>query len=148
MTEQNIIDFVIEKLNEYPKLKYNKKSDTELEIYCLEENGFDIMLELGEIENTLYLGSSDWQYDNTEDQINEMLQLIVLGLTGVARLKVFSRNSEPYKWILQVQDIEGNWFDNGTFRILNFNFWTKSEIKYLQNNLLPKNILFPYNETE
>jgi len=31
---------------------------------------------------------------------------------------------------------------------MNFNFWTKTGIKYLQNDLLPKDILYADNETE
>lgn len=69
-------------------------------------------------------------------------------MTGIARLKEFSKNGKSYKWALQIQDRDGNWFDNGTMGLINFNFWTKVDIKYLQNNLLPKEILYDNNDTE
>jgi hypothetical protein len=143
MKNQNIIDFVIEKLNKYPAVKFQKKSDKELEIFCNDENGFDILLEIEERENTLHFGNFHWHFENTEEiEINEMLNQLVFGLTGLSRLKVFSKNGNPYKWTLQIQDSEGNWHDDGTMGIMSINFWTKAEVKYLQNNLLPKDLLY------
>lgn len=148
MTEQNIIDIVVEKLNKYPDVKFYKKNDSELEIFCRDDKGFDILLQTDPRENTLYFGIFHWHFDNTEDEINEMLNQLVFGLTGIARLKVFSKNGKAYKWTLQIQDRDGNWFDNETMGLMNFNFWTKAEINYLRNDLLPKDILYADNETE
>ncbi|MBP9068391.1 MAG: hypothetical protein KBG47_02715 [Bacteroidia bacterium] len=148
MTEQNIIDFVVEKLIKYPDIKYDKKSDSELEIFCRDEQGFDILLQLDQRENTLHFGTFHWHFDNNEEETDEMLNQLVFGLTGIARLKELSKNGKAYKWTLQIQDREGNWFDNGTMGRMNFNFWTKTDIKYLQNDLLPKDILYADNETE
>ncbi|HCQ13480.1 hypothetical protein, partial [Flavobacterium sp.] len=74
--------------------------------------------------------------------------LLVFGLTGIARLKEFSKNGKAYKWTLQIQDRSSNWFDNGTVRLFNINFWTRAEIKYLHNDLLPKENLCSYNDKE
>src|SRR5690554_7134099 len=147
MKEQNIIDFVVEKLIKYPDIKYDKKSDSELEIFCRDEQGFDILLQLDQRENTLHFGTFHWHFDNNEEEIDEMLNQLVFGLTGIARLKELSKNGKAYKWTLQIQDRDGNWFDNGTMGLMNFNFWTKTGIKYLQNDLLPKDILYADNET-
>jgi len=148
MIEQNIIDFVIEKLNKYPVIKYIKKSDSELEIFRLDDHGFDILLHLDKRENTLHFGTFHWHFDNNQEEIDEMLNQLVFGLTGIARLKELSKNGKAYKWILQIQDREGNWFDNETMGLMNFNFWTKTNIKYLQNDLLPKDLLYADNGTE
>jgi hypothetical protein len=42
MTEHNIIDTVVEKLNKYPNIKFDKKSDSELEIFCRNDKGFEL----------------------------------------------------------------------------------------------------------
>ena len=148
MTEQNIIDTVKEVLNKYPDVKFEEKNDTELEIFCHDDNGFDILLQTDQRENTLHFGSFHWHFDNNNEETTEMLNQLIFGLTGVARLKEFSKGGKAYKWTLQIQDREGNWFDNGTMGLMNFNFWTKPEIRYLQNDLLPREILFSSNNTE
>lgn len=141
MKEQKIIDTIIEKLVKYPDIRFEKKNDWELEIFSRDERGFDILLQIDHRENTLHFGTFHWHFDNTEDEINEMLNQLVFGLTGIARLKELSKNGKAYKWTLQIQDNEGNWYDNGTMGLFNFNFWTKENVRYLQNDLLPKEIL-------
>jgi len=148
MKEQSIIDTVVEKLNKYPDIKFDKKNDSELKIFCRDDKGFDILLQTDQRENTLHFGTFHWHYDNTEEETNEMLNQLVFGLTGIARLKEFSKNDKAYKWTLQIQEKDCDWFDNGTMGLMNFNFWTKADIKYLQNDLLPKDILYADNETE
>ena len=148
MTELYIIDTVIEKLKKYPDIKYYKKNDSELEIFCRDEKGFDILLQVNQRENTLHFETFHLHFNNNEDETNEMLNQLVFGLTGITRLKKFSKNGKAYKWTLQTQDKDGNWFDNGTMGLMSLNFWTKADIKYLQNDLLPKEILFADNDTE
>ena len=71
-----------------------------------------------------------------------MLDQLIFGLTGAARLKEFSKSGKAFKWTLQIEDREGNWYDNGTVGLFNLNFWTKTEVTYFQNDLLPKNLLY------
>jgi hypothetical protein len=136
MADQNIIDKVVEKLNKYPDIKFEKRNDSELEIYRRDDKGFDILLQTGHRENTLHFGTFHWHFDNNDEETTEMLNQFVFGLTGVARLKEFSINGKAYKWTLQIQDSNGNWLDNGTMRLMNLNFWAKADVKYLQNDLL------------
>ena len=96
----------------------------------------------------MHFGTFHWHFDNNEEETNEMLNQLIFGLTGIARLKELSKNNKAYKWTLQIQDKEGNWFNNGTMGLMNFNFLTKPDIKYLQNDLLPKERLFEEIETE
>lgn len=142
MTEPNIIDTVVEKLNKYPDIKYYKKNQSELEIFCRNEKGFDILLQTNHREHTLHFGAFHWHYDFTEYETNEMLNQLLFGLTGIARVKVFSKKNKPYKWILQIQDRDGNWFDNGSMGLISLNFWATSDIQYYQNDLLPKSLLY------
>ncbi|WP_028980147.1 hypothetical protein [Sporocytophaga myxococcoides] len=142
MTELSIIESIIEKLSINPEIKFERRNNSELEIFNKDKNGFNILLQLAQREHTLHFGTFHWHYDNNEEEIGEMMTHLVFGLTGIARVKEFSKNGKSYKWTLQVVDRDGNWYDNGTMAFMNLNFWTKAEIKYLQNNLLPEEIFF------
>ncbi len=136
------MEIVVEKLIKYPDIKFIKKNNNkELIIFSHDNNGFDILLQMFPKENTLYFGNFHWHFKNTEEMTNAMLNQLIFGLTGIVRVKEFSKNSKAYKWTLQIQDREGKWLDTETTGLMNFNFWTKTDIKYLQNNLLPKDIL-------
>jgi len=148
MTEMNIIDTIVNTLNKYPDIKYCKKNDREIEIFCRDENGFDILLQLDQHENTLNFETFHLHFNNNEEETNEMLTLLALGLTGIARLKEFSKKGKAYRWTLQIQDKDDNWFENGTMGLINLNFWTKADVKYLQNDFLPKEIIFADNDAE
>jgi hypothetical protein len=148
MTKNNIVTIIVEKLKKYTDIKFDKKNDSELKIFCSVDKGFDILLQTDQRENTLHFGTFHWHFENTDEETNEMLNQLVLGLTGIVRLKEFSKNGKAYKWTLQIQDRDGNWFDKETMGLLNFNFWTKKDVKFLKNDLLPKAILYPENEPE
>ena len=148
MTEQKIIDTVVEKLIKYPEIKFERKDDNELVIFRNDTNGFDILLQTDNRENTLHFGTFHWHFENTEEEINEMLNQLVFGLTGIARIKEYSKNEKAYKWIIQIQDRDGNWHDDGRMGIFNFNFFTKAKFEYLQNSLLPKDILYTEDKPE
>ncbi len=78
-----------------------------------------------------------WHYDNTEEEIDDMLNQISYALFGSIRIKEFSNNKHPYKWVLQVQDQEGNWCDDQTMGKIS-TFLGKPDIRYLQNMILTK----------
>ena len=65
MTDHNIINNVVEKLKKYPDIQFNKKSNSELKIFCRDEKGFDILLITDQRENTLQFGTFHWHFDNT-----------------------------------------------------------------------------------
>jgi hypothetical protein len=145
MATKSIIDTIVEKLNKYPDIKYDKINDNELEIFSRNKNGFDILIQTDPRENTLHFGTFHSHFENNEQETNEMLNQLVFGLTGIARLKEYSKNGKAYKWTIQIQDKDGNWFSNGTMGVKNFNFWKKADINYLQNDLLPKELLYSDN---
>jgi hypothetical protein len=144
MTENNLIEFIIEKLKNYPDIEYQAKSSKELKIFKSNENGFDILLHLNTKENILHFGSSHWHFGKTDEELDELLKYLLFVLTGMARIKEYSKNKKGYKWILEFQDRAGNWYDNGAMGTINIKFWTKTEINYFQNNHLPKEILIAY----
>lgn len=138
MTTNKIILTITEKLAKYPNINFKIVNKDELNIYKENENGFDICIQTADRENTIYFDNFHWHFENNVKETNEMLDQLVFALAGVSRIKEQSRNGKAFKWTLQIQDNENNWHDNGTMGIMNFNFFSKTEIKYYQNTLLPK----------
>lgn len=141
MTGQDIIDNVIEELTKYPVVKFQKRNNDELKIFRNDEYGFDITLQTNVRENTLHFGSFHWHYENSEEEIDEMLSQLIFALVGLVRIKEFSKNGTAYKWTLQVKDSAGNWHNNGTMQTINLKFWITTDISYLQNTVLTEDIL-------
>ncbi len=107
-----------------------------LTIHCKKEHGFDMVLETDFGENTLYFNDFHWHFDNSEPEIEEMLNLLLSGLTGTARIKVFSKKGAAYKWTLETQDNDGQWNAQDTMSVMSPGIWHKTEIYYLQNYLV------------
>lgn len=141
MTDHNIIDIVVAELTKYPSVKFQKGKNDELKIYRNDEYGIDIILQTDVRENTLHFGSFHWHYENTEEEIDEMLSQLIFALVGLVRIQEFSKNGIAYKWTLQIKDSDGNWHDNGTMQTINLKFWTTPDISYLQNSILPESIV-------
>ena len=145
MATNKIILTITETLLKYPNVKFKIANDDELNIFKENENGFDICIQTADRENTMHFDTFHWHFDNSEEETNEMLDQLIFALTGISRIKEQSRNGKAYKWTLQILDREEIWHDNGTMGIMNFNIFSKTEIKYYQNFMLPKEKLFEDN---
>jgi hypothetical protein len=146
MATNKIIQTITEKLLKYPNIKFEVVNDNELEILKDNVNGFNICIQTADRENTMHFDNFHWHFDNNEEETNELLNQLIFGLRGITRIKEFSRNSKPYKWTQQIQDRDNNWHDNGTMGTFNLNFMSKTEIKYYQNSLLPRDKILEANE--
>lgn len=139
---RTILDAITDKLVKYPSVKFTRSSESELEIHPRNEQGFPIFIQLDQRENTLHFGSFHWHYDHTEEETNDLLDQLFLGLTGLARVKEFARHGKAYKWVLEVQDQAGIWHPYGTMATFSLNFWTKPQVSYLRNDLLPVSLVY------
>jgi len=135
--DQNIIDLILDELIKHPEISYRRPNADELKIFGTPIHGFDITLYIGIRENMLLFDQFHWHYDNTEEEIDEMLNEINYALFGYIRIKEFSYNKQPYKWVLQVQDQKGNWYDDQTTGKIS-KFGGKPDIRYFQNMILTK----------
>lgn len=133
---KTLIERVIEKLQKYPHIKFDKLNENELEIHESDKNGFPILLKKESTEYTLYFKAYHCHFDHTEDGENELLDKLYLGLSGVGRIKEFSKNDKIYKSIFELQDDREKWYDSGATVLLGVNFWTRPKIKYFQNHHL------------
>ena len=138
MTHDKIIPFLVDKLQKYPDIKFHLGHKGQLTIEPANDEGFKISLWTNKRENTLYFSDFyHWHFDNTENEQTELLNQVLYGLTGVARIKVFTKNDKTYKCSLEIQDKNKQWGVAGTTSSINLNFWTPPKFHYLKNNLLP-----------
>ena len=138
MTHDQIVPFLIDVLKKYPDIKFDQKGNSELIIHPRNDQGFGVVVLTNDRENTLYFGDAYyWHFDNSDTEQTEMLDQIIFGLTGIARIKVWTKNKKAYKYTLELQNQKGNWSDNRTTGLINLNFWTQPEFHYLQNDFLP-----------
>lgn len=132
----HLVQNIISSLEKYPDIKFDRKNETELKIFGDELSGFDITLFEGGRENILYLGNFHWHFDNTETEIDELVDKIFLALIGEIRVKEFSKDGKSYKWVLQIRDANENWSDTETTGLLNLRFGQEADIAYYQNKLI------------
>jgi len=135
---KNIIEKISEELKErYPKVEFKIVNNDEMTILTKDENGFEIFVQQGEIENTVHFGTWHFHFDNDKNGKNELLEYLGFRMSKLGRLKAYLRNGEEYKWTFETKNEEdGNWYPAGTMRRMNFKFWQKPTVKYYQNNLI------------
>ena len=110
----------------------------EITIIQRDENGFQILIQFDDRENTLYFDTWHIHFENDEAGINELLEYLWIGLTKFGRLKTFYRNGKEYKWSFESFNPEdAKWYPMGITAKLNFKFWQKREIKFFQNEMIP-----------
>ena len=137
MNEHLLITEIKQTLNRMPALCLEQPKSNQLAIVTDAPNGFSVGITITDREYNLYFDDYHMHYelDDTETVVNE----IIIALNGSIRLKVFSRNGYDYKWVRQVQDESGQWYDKGTTAILNLRFWIEPTIRYLHNEGLLMN---------
>lgn len=136
MQNQTIIQHLIQRLNKYPSIQYQKITEQELIVFKDTPNGFDITLYTDQRENTLYLGSFHTHFENTEDETEYLRQIFFYALSGDIRIQEQTKAgaNAPYKSILQFQDQQGQWINNEVIGALFFKFWRKTTTSYRQNS--------------
>lgn len=132
----HLVQDIILSLEKYPNIKFDRKNEAELKIFGDELNGFDITLFEGGRENMLYLGNFHSHFANTETEIDELVDKIFLALIGEIRVKEFSKDGNPYKWVLQIRDANDIWSDTETSVLINLRFRQEADIVFYQNKLI------------
>ena len=70
------------------------------------------------------------------DSQAEALSCFAFGLSEACRLRVLSRGSFDYRWIVQ-HFKDGDWHDDSETGLLVFPFWLRPQERYLQNHVTP-----------
>lgn len=131
--DNDIIQFITEKLDLYPEIRYKNNVKDKLYIFTNNENGFDIVLHSDEFNSTLYLNDFPVHFEHTDHDITTLIHLIFYALVGKVKLEIFFKNDQPYKFNLQTLNAKGDWYIYKTIQTMFYKFWQKTSIKQLQN---------------
>ncbi|GAA5098229.1 hypothetical protein [Wohlfahrtiimonas larvae] len=131
--DNDIIQFITEKLEPYPEIRYKDDTKDQIEIFTNDINGFDIVLYTSATESILYLDHFHQHFEHTDHDITTLIYLIFYALTGRAKLEVLYKNNKPYQYNLQVLNDNGDWYIYKTMKSVFYKFWQKTTKKYLQN---------------
>lgn len=131
--DNDIIEFITEKLNNYPEILYNSDIKNQLSIFTNHDDGFDIVLYSDENESILHLDGFHHHFAHTDHDIHTMIHLIFHALTGKVKLEIFCKADKPYKFNLQALNNQGEWYVYKTMKLKLYKFWQKTSTKHLQN---------------
>lgn len=139
----DLIEKISKNLTErHPNIEFKIKGKDELIIESKSDNGFKIVIEQADRENTIYFNSWHFHFENTKDGKNELIDYLIFGLSKQGRLKTYLRNNKEYKWTFETLNEEDKkWYSAGTTGLINLKFWQKLKIKYYQNELMDLNEL-------
>ena len=131
--ENDIIDFIIEKLDLYPEIRYDNSVKDQISIFTNYDNGFDIILYSDEITSTLLLGDFHIDFKHTDHDITALIHLVFYALVGKVKLEIFCKNNQPYKFNLHALNDNGEWYVYRSMKSMFYKFWQKTSTKHLQN---------------
>ena len=129
----NAIAVIREKLTKYPQTIYQETAQS-ITIPTETENGFDVTLSVDNDKFTVYFNGWHEHFEDEETALN----CFAFGLSNYCRLKEFSKNGKPYKWILEYKE-DGEWLADSTTGLINaalVKFWTRETVRYLRNDLI------------
>lgn len=131
--ENDIIQFITEKLNLYPEIRYDNSAKDQISIFTNHDHGFDIILYSDEAKSVLYLGDFHIDFEHTDHDITALIHLVFYALIGKVRLEIFYKNNQPYKFNLHALNDDGDWYIYKTMKSMFYKFWQKTSTKHLQN---------------
>ena len=123
-------------IQNHPSVNFEFKGAAELVINANNEEGFDILIQESERENTIHFGTWHFHFDNDDNGKNELIDYLIFGMSKLGRLKAYSRSGNEYKWTFETKDEYGNWHSAGNMGLMNIKFWIKSQVRYYQNDLI------------
>lgn len=135
MYAQDVINYLVVIIKKYPNIRFESSINGKLKIFGQERMGFDITLVEDVREITLYLSNFHRHFEKTENEIDELLNILYLSLTGNARIEETSKNGKPYKWTFQLKDDTGNWIDHEVTAFVNLITHNEQEIRWFQNEM-------------
>jgi hypothetical protein len=130
-------------LDTYPTLKHSWSIDSDedhciLEIFKVEETGFDISIHVSSDEITLFCEGFHEHYkldDEPKKFVNQFLGLTYDLLTPSMRLREFLRGSSPYKWSIESLD-DDVWTEEASSSLLFYNYFGQRSERFYQNKIL------------
>ena len=125
------IEAIREKLRRYPHVRA-EDTGSSITVPPQSPDGFPVRLDQHSHGFTVsFLG---WHEEF--DSQDEALACFAFGLSEACRLRVFSRGSFDYRWIVQYWK-DGSWHDDWETGLLVFPFWLRRHERYLHNHVTP-----------
>ena len=139
----DLIEKISENLTErYTNIDFKIKTDNTIVIEPKSDNGFNIIIEQSERENTIYFNTWHFHFENTKDGKNELIDYLIFGMSKNGRLKTYKRNDKEYKWTFEIfNENEQKWYPAGTTGLIDLKFWKKPKVEYYQNDFIDLNTL-------
>jgi len=138
----NLIDDIKTRLSRYPHIRYESDASS-ITVFPHSPDGFAVTLVVN--DGNLYTISFEGWHEDFEGE--EALNVFAFGLSYECRLKEYRRGNFAYKWTVEYLDDEGQWREESTTGLLLFPFWKRSTVRYLQNNLLPRETVVPTDDS-
>jgi len=138
----NLIDDIKTRLSRYPHIRYESDASS-ITVFPHSPDGFAVTLVVN--DGNLYTISFEGWHEDFEGE--EALNVFAFGLSYECRLKEYRRGNFAYKWTVEYLDDEGQWKEESTTGLLLFPFWKRSTVRYLQNNLLPRETVVPTDDS-
>ena len=125
------IDEIVNQLKKYPKAEYELSADS-ITVNPKNENGFPVTLTDNGKGN--YIVAFDFWHEEFNNE-NDALNCFAFGLSKDCRLKIVKKGNRPIKWTVESNE-NGKWIEDSTTELINLTFWEKSELEFLQNDLI------------
>ena len=129
-----VIEEIKSKLQKYPHAKY-ESDNASISVFPTSDTGFTVGLVVNRNSCTVSFNGWHEEFQNEEEAVN----CFAFGLSSDCRLKEYRRGRFPYKWTVESRE-NGAWVEDSTTGLFLFPFWMRNECRYLQNNLISREI--------
>jgi hypothetical protein len=126
----NPIEEIKTKLRKYPHVKYETDGSS-ISVLPTSDAGFRVGLE---VTHGRYTVSFNGWHEELNDAA-EALDCFAFGLSDECRLKEYRRGKFAHRWVVESKQ-NGQWIADSETGLFVFPFWKRSEVVYLQNNLI------------
>jgi len=127
------LNLIKNKLKNFNNISYNTE-DNILTVFPKKNTGFTVSFVITDKKYYVYYDVWNVEFKN----INDAIDCFAFGLTNQCRLKVKSRGSKDYKWVLEYND-KGDWKEYSYTSVINLNLFGQKNTRYLTNDII-KNI--------
>jgi hypothetical protein len=130
---RSAIEAIREKLQRHPHLRAEETA-TSITVQPESPDGFPVRLDQHSRGYTVSFAGWHEEFESYEE--SEALNCFAFGLSERCRLRVLSRGSFDYRWIVQ-HFKDDAWHDDSETGLLVFPFWLRRRERYLQNHVTP-----------
>ena len=129
----NTLNKILEKLKNHPDIIYSV-TDNSVTVTPHDNNGFPVTLTC--CGDNYFVVAYDFWHEEFNNE-KEALNCFLFGLSDECKLKVSKSGQRLFKSTVEFCD-NGVWTASSTTGRINFTFWKKTTVDYLQNHFIKK----------